>query len=145
MLYEITDNRSVWYNVLVDILAIIWLPGLLQAVPSMTCEQLRRKATHMSRLDRRWYHGSLVPVKIQQHHRVNDVVRVQFVQGGKWILMLFGDGSVRLFDKDDLAEPKVDVPYSSTVDNFFDMGISFSQRLGSLAHVTRQGWDSGHV
>lgn len=145
MLYEITDIRSIWYKVLVDILAIIWLPAMLQALPSMSCQQLRQEATRISRLDRRWYEGSLMPTKIQRHNCATDILRVQFVQGGEWILMLFGDGSIGLFDQNDLEEPKVDVPYSSMVDNFFEMGVSFSQRLGSLAHVTRQGWNSGYV
>lgn len=145
MLYEITNNRFIWYKVLVDILAIIWLPGVLQALPSMSCHQLRRKAIWISRLDRWWYQELLMPTKIQRHHCATDVIRAQFIQGGEWILILFSDGSIGLFEKNDLEKPKVEVPYSSTMDNFFAMGISFSQRLGSLAHVTRQGWNSGYV
>lgn len=33
VLYKITDNRSTWYQVLVDILAVIWLPSVLEVLP----------------------------------------------------------------------------------------------------------------
>jgi hypothetical protein len=139
------DERSIWHGALVDILSIIYVPGVQEVMPSMSPEELRRRATHMTYLDRRWYQGSLVPKKIQRHHCESNVHSVQFIQGGEWVVMMFSDGRLQLCKAHDLAEASICIPYPTTPDAHFEMGIFLTSWLVTLVHVTEKRWNSGYV
>ena len=143
LLHQLMDNRSIWYKALVDILSAIYVPGMRETFPTMSSEQLRQKATHMTRLDRRWYQGSLMPTKIQRYHCASDAHSVHFVQGGEWVIIMFQDGRLELYGAHNMTEASIRIPCSTTPDAHFEMGISMTSRLMTLVHVTEKRWNSG--
>jgi hypothetical protein len=142
------DERSrVWHRALVDILSVIYIPGVREALHSMSSEELRHRAICMTRLDRRWYQGSLMLGKVQRHHCESNAYRVQFIQGGEWIVMMFSNGSLQLCRAHSLAEATIRIPYSTSgwADAHFEMGVSLSCRLVTLVHVTEKRWNNGYA
>jgi len=138
------DERSIWHAALVDILSVIHIPGMLEGMPSMSSQELRRRAIRMIRLDRRWYQGPIVPGEIERQHCGRDTYRVQLIQGGAWVLVMYNDGQLQLCRSDNLAEPNICIP-STDPNAHFEMGISLSSRLETLVYVTEKRWNSGYA
>jgi hypothetical protein len=139
------DERSIWFAALVDILSVIHIPGLLEAMCSMSSEELRRRVLRMICLDRQWYQGPIIPGKISRQHCETNTNRVQFIQGGEWVIMMFSNGQLQLCRACNLAEPSICIPCSTEPNLRFEMGISLSCRLETLVHVTERGWISGYA
>lgn len=139
------SERSVWHSVCVDLLSVVEGYDSRQALPSMSAEDLRRKAIRMNRLDRKWFRDALIPRNIQREYYQDTVFRVQFLPGGEWIIVMFTDGTIHLYDTMNMTKPIAAAQDSSGNDSNHEIAISSTSHPGSLIYVTERRWNRGYV
>jgi len=131
----VVEERSVWSAAVRDIVGVVPLRRVRHELPSMTSEQLKRKAMQIARLDNLWSHESIHPVKVERHPLDAGVRRAEVVLGGDFILTLFKDGTLQLHRARDMSQLLMTVhrpnpPSRHYFPDFTDMRRSSSSSNG---------------
>ena len=112
-------ERSIWMAVLQDITEIIPLRGVLHRLPVMSSRELEHKVVTMARLDELWSRGTVHPAKIDCHPVDSSVSKVEVLHGGNFILILIVDGTLQLYNTQDVTKLLVKVPPPERPRNFY--------------------------
>lgn len=91
-------DRSVWSLVLWDLADVKNLPHVKYKIPSMTADELRMKAIHITRIDELWSQDGIKPIRIEDHFVDSDAVKVEVTPGGRGILIQLENGDLELHD-----------------------------------------------
>lgn len=105
-LYDMLEDRSIWRAVVHDITQVIPLPRLsVRSLLSMSSSELRHKATRSTRINDLWDQNTITPSKIEYYAVADDILGVEVIPGGDWLLKLCRDGTLHLHPRDDLVNP----------------------------------------
>jgi len=108
-LHQTAGERSVWLTVLRDILQVIPLRRVLEALPTMSASELKEKAVLITRLDSLWSLESVRPVRISSHSFGAGIRKALVWPGGDFILILIEDGTLQLYRYQEMTVPLVTV------------------------------------
>ena len=91
-------SRSVWGPALQDIVEVIPLRIVRYVIPTMSPRDIKRTAIRTARMDSLFHNKTIRPAEIQCIDLHSDVVAlgIGHGDGGKWILLMHGDGSIHL-------------------------------------------------
>jgi len=96
--------RAVWSLVLQDLMGVMPFHVVRHSSHLMSAEELRRRAIRAARIDDLLDHDVIQPAKFHVE-TYQDVAKAAIAPGGKWLLMLYEDGSIHLHLTRDLTEP----------------------------------------
>lgn len=128
-----TQEWTVWHSVNLSLPSIRLSPPRLSAVRQKTPDELRLQALQVLRVDRRWQRTHLTPNTIHIDLKRNDVLEVVLLSGGKWILTLHGDRTLRL-QKAETVTPVAIISISDKP-SFAGMKVYHTAGFGTLALV----------
>ena len=104
------EDRSVWRLVLSDILDVIPLRTVSQAVISMSSRELKDIAVRATRIDTLFEKDIVYPVKLESISCSKIAATIQITPGGQWIVIMHKDGSLNLHQTRDFGVPLVRIP-----------------------------------
>lgn len=107
-LYTMTLERSIWYDVLQDLLRILPVSRIQRSLLSMTAADCKSEAVRLARMDSTWRHSDIDPAEIRRFScESSEVIQILFLPGGEWLLTLLSDGALRLYRWPDFGGPAV--------------------------------------
>jgi hypothetical protein len=106
--FSIMQERSIWSTVLGDILDVVALRTVRDAMPSMSSQDLRNTAVRAMRIDQLFNNNDVIrPVKVKHIPCSQDAAKIQLTFGGQWILIMYDNGSLNLYHTRDFESPLV--------------------------------------
>ena len=103
------QDRSVWSLVLNDILEVMPLRTVREAMGSMSSRDLKNTAVRVTRLDKLFDNDVIHPVKVERIACSKDAAKMHLTFGGQWVVIMHEDGSLNIHQTRDFASPFVSV------------------------------------